>query len=138
MKARRPTIEPHNIRAALRGKRKITSRMTYKEFRAACPKLASFDGGVITVGRFAAQSPWERHLDGDELLHILDGKIEVTLLTDNGSAHVAVGAGSIFVVPRGVWHRQTPRPVATVLSALPTDHGPVSFADDPRKGSDSK
>ena len=24
------------------------------------------------------------------------------------------------------------RPVATVRAALPTDHGPVSFADDPR------
>ena len=51
-----------------------------------------------------------------------------------GSVHVAVGAGSIFIVPRGVWHRQTPRPVATVLAAIPTDHGPVSFADDPREG----
>jgi mannose-6-phosphate isomerase-like protein (cupin superfamily) len=132
MKARRSTIRPHNLRTALRGKRKITPRMTYKEFGAACPKLASFDTGAITVGRFAAQSPWERHPDGDELLHILDGKIEVTLLTDNGPDHVTVGAGSIFVVPRNVWHRQTPRPVATVLSVLPTDHGPVSFADDPR------
>ena len=56
MKARRPTIQAHNIRAALRGKRKITSKMTYKEFRAACPKLAAFDGGAITVGRFATRS----------------------------------------------------------------------------------
>jgi len=109
MRVRRPAMKANNIRAALRGKRKITSKMT-----------------------------WERHPDGDELLHILDGEVEVTLLTDNGSVHVTVGAGSIFVVPRGVWHRQTPQPVATVLAALPTDHGPVSFADDPRKGSDSK
>ena len=80
MTAQRPTMKAHNIRAALRGKRKITSRMTYREFRAACPKLASFDGGVLTMGRFAAQSQWERHPDGDELLHKLDGKIEVTVL----------------------------------------------------------
>jgi hypothetical protein len=70
MKVRRPTMKAHSIRAALRGKRQITSKMTYKEFRVACPKLASFDAGVITVGRFAAQSPWERRDRG----HAPDGQ----------------------------------------------------------------
>jgi hypothetical protein len=59
------------IRTALGGKREITSSMTYEEFRVACPKLAAFDKGAVTVGRFATQSPWENHPDGDELLYIV-------------------------------------------------------------------
>jgi mannose-6-phosphate isomerase-like protein (cupin superfamily) len=119
------------IRTALRGKRQITSSMTYEEFRVACPKLAAFDKGAVTVGRFATQSPWENHPDGDELLYIVAGKIDVILRPDGRQRRVTVRSGSIFVVPRAVWHRQIPRPVATVLSALPTAHGLTSWADDP-------
>jgi hypothetical protein len=44
---------------------------------------------------------------------------------------VSVAAGSVFVVPRGIWHRQIGRPSVTLLAATP-DHSEVSFADDPR------
>ena len=125
-------MQAQNIRTALRGKPKITASTTYETFRAACPELAAFDKGAVTVGRFATQGPWEFHPDGDELLHVLDGQIEVILLTDDEPVHVFVRAGSIFIVPARVWHRQVPRPLATLLSALPTQHGPTSWAEDPR------
>jgi len=83
-------MQAQNIRTALRGKPKITASTTYETFRAACPELAAFDKGAVTVGRFATQGPWEFHPDGDELLHVLDGQIEVILLTDDEPVHVFV------------------------------------------------
>ena len=125
---------PHDIQAALSSAPEIDLEAdpTLDQIREAFPELASFDKGGVTVGRFSGRTPWERHMDSDEFLHVLDGEVEVTILTDADSVRVTVSAGSIFVVPRGLWHRQEPRPVATVLSLIPTDHGPVSFADDPR------
>jgi mannose-6-phosphate isomerase-like protein (cupin superfamily) len=138
MKRQVTTRKAQSIRAALRGKSKITSNTTYEEFRAACPRLAAFDRGVITVGRFGTRTPWENHPDGDEFLHILDGRLDVILLSGDKRLRVPVRGGSIFVVPRGVWHCQVPRPVATVLSALPTTHGPLSWAEDPRHGTHTR
>jgi hypothetical protein len=43
-----------------------------------------------------------------------------------------VGAGSIFVVPQGLWHRPVARAAATLLSATPKPTE-VSCAEDPRR-----
>ncbi len=82
--------------------------------------------------RFSGQTPWERHPDGDELLHVLEGEIDITVLTDGGRVEKTVPAGSVFVVPRGLWHRQLPQPTVMLLCATPTQTTEVSFADDPR------
>ena len=54
--------------------------------------------------------------------------------TDGGSTRVTVPAGSIFVCPRGLWHRQLPRPYVTMLYGTPSQTTEVSWADDPRTG----
>jgi mannose-6-phosphate isomerase-like protein (cupin superfamily) len=95
--------------------------------------LTRFDRGQVSLGRFATRTPWEKHPEGDELLYVLDGRIDVVLLSRARPVRVPVHAGSIFLVPKGVWHRQVPRPVASVLSALPTAHGPISWEEDPRR-----
>jgi mannose-6-phosphate isomerase-like protein (cupin superfamily) len=86
---------------------------------------------LLGAVRFSAQGPWERHPDGDELLHVLEGEIDLTILAPEGRVEVTVGEGSVFVVPRGLWHRSRPRGVAAMLFATPTRNGEVSFADDP-------
>lgn len=90
-----------------------------------------FNGGMLWVGRFIGQSPWERHPDGDELLHTLAGETEVTVLTDEGPVTTTVPAGSVFVVQQGLWHRQVARAEVTQMGVTSgsTDH---STADDPR------
>jgi mannose-6-phosphate isomerase-like protein (cupin superfamily) len=52
----------------------------------------------------------ELHPDGDELLYLVSGRIEVVL--DDGDQQQAgaetrysVEAGQAFIVPKGVWHR---------------------------------
>jgi lactoylglutathione lyase len=125
-------MEAHDVGTALQGVRelRLSAATTAREADEAFRKLAAFNGGGVFVGRFSGRSPWERHPTGDELLHVLDGAVEVTLLAGDGPTRVTVAAGSVFVVPRGVWHRQLPRPVVTLLNATPqpTD---VSFAEDP-------
>jgi quercetin dioxygenase-like cupin family protein len=127
-------MKAHDIRAALGAAPAltITSSTTGEEADAAFPQLASFNKGGVFVGRYSGQPPWERHPKADELLHVLDGEVDVTVLTDDGPVHVTVGAGSIFVVPRGLWHRPVAQAAATLLSATPKPTE-VSFAEDPRR-----
>src|SRR5215472_16136545 len=82
----------HDLRAALDG---LAGK--------AEQRLATMDGCAVGVTRFSTQTcPWERHPDSDELLHVLEGELEVTTLTDDGSIHTSVPAGSLFVCPRGL------------------------------------
>ena len=69
-------------------------------------ELGRVDDRIAGIFRAAADSwVWERHPKGDELLHVLEGDLEITLLRDEGSEKTVLGAGTVFVVPRGVWHR---------------------------------
>jgi quercetin dioxygenase-like cupin family protein len=112
-----------------------SGRCPRDDLAASRADLGTFDAGTITVGSFSGESPWERHTDSDEYLHVLDGEVDVTLLTDDERFDVNVPAGSIFVVPRGAWHKQNAPGGVTVLVLRPSDHGPVSFAEDPRQES---
>jgi quercetin dioxygenase-like cupin family protein len=93
-------------------------------------RLAQFNHGGLFVGRFTGRTPWERHRHGDELVQVLDGEVELTVMTVPRPTRVWLRAGSVVVVPRGTWHRQRARKPVTLLSAtpIPTD---ISFADDP-------
>jgi quercetin dioxygenase-like cupin family protein len=93
--------------------------------------LAAFRDGGVFAGRFDGESPWERHPQGDELVHILAGRARLTVLTEAGQEVLVMSAGMLTVVPQGCWHRfQAPEGV-TVLTATPqpTEH---STAEDPR------
>ncbi len=98
--------------------------------------LAAFNESTIGIVRFSGRTPWERHPAGDELLHVLDGAVEVVVLTEAGPVQATVPAGSIFVVPRGLWHRQVAA-ATTLLFATPTEGSEHSWADDPRTPSSS-
>ena len=105
-----------------------------EKIRAAGADLGTFDAGDITLGYFTGTSPWERHVEGDELFYVFEGEVGVTLLheRDEGRDEAVVPTGSIFVIPRGRWHRLVARRPVKLLTLRATDHGPVSFEDDPR------
>jgi uncharacterized cupin superfamily protein len=103
---------------------------TEEEAAAAFATLAPFREGAIFAGSFAGESPWERHQNGDELVHILNGETTLTIIVDGNRQVLEMAAGMLTVVPRGCWHRfQAPLGV-TVLTATPqpTD---ISWAEDP-------
>jgi quercetin dioxygenase-like cupin family protein len=111
----------------------ITRDTTEAEANGAIREIGRLENRFLGVMRFSGTTPWERHPDGDELLHVLDGEVDVTVLTDDGPVDVAVPAGSLLVCPRGLWHRQTPRAAATVFFATPTATSEASWAADPRR-----
>jgi quercetin dioxygenase-like cupin family protein len=123
-------VKALDLRAALAGTT-LGRVTTAPEDAAAFPRLASFNDGAVYVGRFSGETPWERHPGADELLYVLDGETELTLLAPAGPLQVLVRAGSAFVVPRGLWHRQLAPSGVTLLAATPDD-SEVSAADDPR------
>jgi uncharacterized cupin superfamily protein len=99
------------------------------EFR----ELAPFnDGHVGVFWSSAGTSPWERHPEDDELLHVLEGEVVIRVLTDDGAVDTTVGAGSAFIVPKGLWHRHVVPAMVKELYVTPgaSEH---SFEDDPRE-----
>lgn len=97
--------------------------------------IAPFDDGHAGVFWSGAggPSPWEMHPECDELLQVLEGAIELEILPNPGGAGTVtrVPAGSLVVVPRGCWHRQTLLEKTRELYLTP---GPSlhSHAEDPR------
>jgi len=127
-------LSAHDVDATLNGlpELTITASTTGAEADAAVRTITRLDQCMLGVMRYSGLTPWERHPDGDELLHVLDGEVDVTVLAEDGPAEVTVRAGSVFVCPRGLWHRQRPRPAVTMLFGTPSKTTEVSFADDPR------
>jgi mannose-6-phosphate isomerase-like protein (cupin superfamily) len=128
------TLTAHDLRTALSGLSElaVSPSTTEEEAGAAVRELALLNQCVLGLTRFSGRTPWERHPDGDELLHVLDGEVEITVLTDDGPVDVHMGTGSVFVCPRGLWHCQRSPTGATLLFATPARGSEVSWAEDPR------
>ena len=127
-------IKVVDIKAELAGRPVLHGRdkdTTEAEAKAAFAVLAPFRDGSVFAGSFSGESPWERHQNGDELVHILDGAATLTIMTDHGPQSFQMMAGMMIVVPQGHWHRFHAPDRVTVLTATPqpTDH---TFAADPR------
>ena len=95
--------------------------------------LQTFNGTSFGACNITGVSPvWEMHPDTDEFFHILEGEFEITLLDAEKPSHHIIPAGSIFVVPQGIWHKPGAPQGAQFMYFTPgqTLH---SDADDPRK-----
>lgn len=100
------------------------------EVAAAFARLAETRNGAVFAGSFQGQSPWERHRNGDELVQVLAGETQLTILTPDGPRVLVMKAGMLTIVPQGSWHRFHASTGVTVLTMTPepTDH---SAAEDP-------
>ena len=123
-----------DIKAELAGRPMLHARTRETpdaQTKAAFAVLAPFGEGSIFAGSFSGETKWERHGRGDELVHILDGAAELTIMAPDGPETVELRAGMLVVVPQGHWHRFRVPDRVTVLTATPqpTEH---TAADDPR------
>lgn len=108
----------------------VTPATTEAEAATAVRPLGRLDKCLVGVTRFVGLSPWEYHPDADELLYVVEGSVEVSVLTDGKPVIAVLATGSIFVVPHGMWHRQNAtEPAALLFATGATD---ISWADDPR------
>ena len=71
---------------------------------------------------------WEIHPDGDEVLYLLTGAIDVVLDGPDGERAFGLRGGRACLVPRAVWHRLVLRQPSDLLFITPahgTRHRPV-------------
>ena len=99
--------------------------------RAAFATLTPYRDGGVFAGGFSGESQWERHLQGDEIVHILDGATTLTIMTDNGPQSFDMTAGMMIVVPRGCWHQFRAPEGVTVMTITPQPTEHIS-GNDPR------
>src|SRR5207244_6186573 len=83
-------------------------------------QLASYRDGLLLAIKSSGKDHWERHLTGDELIHILDGTVTLEIVCDDGPPKFfELRAGTIAVIPQGAWHRFHSSDGATQISATP-------------------
>ncbi|AJQ93500.1 cupin domain-containing protein [Gynuella sunshinyii] len=86
--------------------------------------LSEFQNGGLYVGHYQGNSEWERHGYGDELVMVIDGQTTLFIWQDDHETAHTLTAGSLIVVPQGLWHRfETPEEVKILtITPQPTDH----------------
>jgi mannose-6-phosphate isomerase-like protein (cupin superfamily) len=82
----------------------------------------------VRLARFSGEHVWHVHEQTDEFFLVLDGEIEIALREDGGERAVTLPRGSVFVVPRGTFHKPSSATGAAVLLVEPT--GTLSVGDD--------
>jgi mannose-6-phosphate isomerase-like protein (cupin superfamily) len=92
-----------------------------------------FRDASIYFGSFDGNAGWERHLAGDELVHVIAGSSEFDIIVDNEIEILALSAGDVVVVPKTCWHRFRSKDGVTVMTATPKGEEPHRFVDDPRE-----
>ena len=69
------------------------------------PGLESVYGGEGFLEESPDQ-PGERHLDSDELLYLISGRMRLQLdESDESTSEVSLRPGEAVIVPQGQWHR---------------------------------
>jgi mannose-6-phosphate isomerase-like protein (cupin superfamily) len=76
-----------------------------------------YPGRLVTVRHMAEDWPtWELHPQGEELLFMLWGTMELVLEKTGGEQIVELREGQSFLVPRGVWHTANVRRPSKLLA----------------------
>jgi mannose-6-phosphate isomerase-like protein (cupin superfamily) len=96
--------------------------------------LASYRDGLLLAIKASGTDHWERHLTGDELVHILDGSATLEIVCDDGPPKsFALRTGMIAVIPQGAWHRALSAEGKTEMTATPFPGDHIERdVDDPR------
>jgi mannose-6-phosphate isomerase-like protein (cupin superfamily) len=111
-----------------------TPQSTMADRKGSAARLASYRDGALTATKFAGKGHWERHLTGDELIHILDGTATLEIVCDDRPPKSFVlRAGMMAVNPQGAWHRFHSSEGVTLMTATPSPSEVIELdVDDPR------
>ena len=118
-------VEPKSIAEALSTLTFKSNRTpTSEDMEAAFCNLAPYRDGAVFLAHWAGQSEWEVHHSGDEIVMVIAGTTEMSLLIDNEEVIHNMSAGELIVVPQSVWHRfNTPTEVKLLtVTPQPTEH----------------
>jgi mannose-6-phosphate isomerase-like protein (cupin superfamily) len=90
----------------------------------------SFHGCTGGVAAFRGRPPWEFHRGGEELLLILAGQSELTVIQDGSRTVRTLSAGQLAIVPQGHWHSNNAPDGVTMLWITPNEGNEHSW-DEP-------
>jgi mannose-6-phosphate isomerase-like protein (cupin superfamily) len=111
-----------------------TPRSTMADRKGSSARLAACRDGTLSVTKFAGKGHWERHLPGDELIHILDGTATLEMLGENGLQSFTLRAGMVAINPQRTWHRFSSTDGVTLLAVTPAPSEVIDLdVDDPRQ-----
>jgi mannose-6-phosphate isomerase-like protein (cupin superfamily) len=71
---------------------------------------------------------WEMHPEGDEILYLMSGALDLILEDGKGERVVELRPGAACIIPRGTWHRANVRRLSKGLFITPgkgTQYRPV-------------
>jgi len=77
--------------------------------------VGQFNGNDLMVVKVKGEFIWHKHEETDDFFLVLSGRIRIQLR----GAEVSLGAGEVFVVPKGMEHRPVADEEAHVLLIEP-------------------
>jgi mannose-6-phosphate isomerase-like protein (cupin superfamily) len=99
--------------------------------RSESPEASLVAGGGWLMAAFhMTEDPqaWEMHPEGEEILYLVSGGMDIVLEDEAGDRVVQLKPGTACVVPRGVWHRQVlagPCDLLALTYGRGTEHRPI-------------
>ena len=102
-----------------------TPQTTSDQRAGTAAQLAPYRDGALFTSKFTGLGAWERHPNGDELVHVIDGAATLDIAVEGETPQtIAVSAGTVAIVPQGAWHRFRSPGGVTLMTATPrpTDH----------------
>jgi quercetin dioxygenase-like cupin family protein len=111
-----------------------TPQSTAADRKGSVAQLASYRDGLLLALKASGKDHWERHLTGDELIHMLDGTATLEIVCNDGPPKsFELRAGMLAVIPQGAWHRFHSAEGATQMAVTPFPGEHVELdVDDPR------
>ena len=112
-----------------------TPDATAADRKGSVAQLARYRDGLLLAIKASGKDHWERHLTGDELVHILDGTATLEVVCDDGPPQrFVLHAGMVAVIPQGAWHRLLSAEGATQIAVTPFPGETIDLdVDDPRQ-----
>lgn len=74
----------------------------------------------IRIAKVAGEHIWHVHEQTDEFFQVLEGELLIGLREDGGERTVTLPRGSVFTVPRGIWHKPSSAGGASILLVEPS------------------
>ncbi len=120
MASKPPAIVDLNVEVAKLTMFRRTPQSTAAERKGSVANLATYRDGLLLAIKASGRDHWERHLAGDELVHILDGSATLEIVCDDGPPRsFALETGMVAVIPQGAWHRLLSSEGATQMAVTP-------------------
>jgi len=134
MENRAPAIIDLNAEVAKLTMFRRSPGSTMAERTGSVARLAAYRDGLLLAIKSAGKDHWERHLTGDELIHVLEGRLTLEIVCDDGPPKLfELRAGTVAVIPQGAWHRFHSAEGATQMAATPFPGETIELdVDDPR------